>query len=100
ARAIHVTVYLFFLTAAIVSVPLVVGIVQFGVIFALLFSVTVLFSDLFIVAITALLYYVILKFFGGERLRDVINYVQIGLSFTIVIGYQVLARAFEFQGLQ
>ncbi|MFP3441227.1 hypothetical protein R0K18_26195, partial [Pantoea sp. SIMBA_133] len=75
-------------------------IVQFGVIVALLFRVTVLFSDLFIVAITALLYYVILKFFGGERLRDVINYVQIGLSFTIVIGYQVLARAFEFQGLQ
>ncbi|MFP3472199.1 hypothetical protein R0J90_19295, partial [Micrococcus sp. SIMBA_144] len=45
ARAIHVTVYLFFLTAPILSVPLVVGIVQFGVIFALLFSVTVLFSD-------------------------------------------------------
>lgn len=100
ARAIHVTIYLLFLTAAIVVVPLIVGVVQFGVIFGILFVVTVLFSDLFIVAITALLYYVILKFFGGERLRDIINYVQIGLSFTIVVGYQVLARAFEFQGIE
>ncbi|WP_226654187.1 hypothetical protein [Pseudalkalibacillus hwajinpoensis] len=100
ARTIHVLIYLLFLTAAIVCVPFIVGTVQYGIVFGLLFCVTVLFSDLFIVAITALLYYVILKFFGGERLRDIINYVQIGLSFTIVVGYQVLARAFEFQGIQ
>ncbi|WP_347548249.1 hypothetical protein ABFG93_11890 [Pseudalkalibacillus hwajinpoensis] len=100
ARAMHITIYLFFLTGAIVSVPLIAGTVRHGIMFGLLFIVTVFFSDLFIVAITALLYYVILKFFGGERLRDIINYVQIGLSITIVIGYQVLARAFEFQGLE
>lgn len=100
ARVLHVGIYLFFLTAAIVSVPLIVGTVNYGVLFGLLFIVTVFFSDLFIVAITALMYYLILKFFGGERLRDLINYVQIGLSISIVIGYQVLARAFEFQGLE
>ncbi|WLR57938.1 hypothetical protein [Guptibacillus hwajinpoensis] len=100
ARAVHVTIYLFFLTAAIVAVPLIVGTFQYGILFGVLFVVTVFFSDLLIVALTALLYYIILKFFGGERLRDVINYVQIGLSITIVVGYQVLARAFEFAGLE
>ncbi|MGB8001637.1 MAG: hypothetical protein WCF60_16300 [Anaerobacillus sp.] len=99
ARAVHVSIYLFMLTTAIVSAPLIAGTIKYGILFGVLFVLTVFFSDLFIVAITALLYYVILKFFGGERLRDIINYVQIGLSITIVIGYQVLARAFDFVGL-
>ncbi|MGA9288790.1 MAG: hypothetical protein WBV93_10640, partial [Anaerobacillus sp.] len=75
ARAVHVSIYLFMLTTAIVSAPLIAGTIQYGVLFGILFVITVFFSDLFIVAITALLYYVILKFFGGERLRDIINYV-------------------------
>ncbi|WP_270180553.1 hypothetical protein [Alkalihalobacillus sp. CinArs1] len=100
SKAVHVTIYLFFVTAAIISIPLIIGTIRHGVLFGLLLVFTILLSNLFIVAITAMLYYLILKFFGGERLRDMINYVQIGLSITIVLGYQVVARAFEFVDLE
>ncbi|WP_377887248.1 hypothetical protein [Alkalihalobacillus sp. R86527] len=95
SKAIHVTIYLFFITVAMISTSLIVGTIRHGFLFGVLFILTILFTNLFIVAITAMLYYVILKLFGGERLRDMINYVQIGLSITIVLGYQVVARAFE-----
>ncbi|MFZ3579918.1 hypothetical protein [Virgibacillus sp. DJP39] len=53
------------------------------------------FNVLFIIAFTALIYIVTLQFFSGERLKDIINFVQIILSVGIVLGYQVLARSFE-----
>ena len=55
--------------------------------------------NLFIVAITAILYIAILRFFDGEKLKDMINYVQIALSLMLMIGYQVLIRSFEFVNL-
>jgi hypothetical protein len=55
--------------------------------------------DLFIVVITALLYLLILKFFDGEKLKDIINYVQIVLSIAITIGYQLIGRLFDFAHL-
>ncbi|WP_157800157.1 hypothetical protein [Sporolactobacillus pectinivorans] len=51
--------------------------------------------DLFVVIMTALIYLLIMKFFDGERLKDAINYVQILLSFSIAIGYQLLIHIFD-----
>src|SRR5690606_5047886 len=39
------------------------------------------------------------RFFDGEKLKDIINYVQIGLSLMIMVGYQLLIRSFEFINL-
>ncbi len=55
--------------------------------------------NVFVVVLTAILYIVILRFFDGEKLKDMINYVQIGLSLVLMIGYQFLARSFEFVDL-
>jgi len=65
------------------------------IMFFLLFLVEVILIDLFIVALTALLYLIILRFFDGEKLKDIINYVQIGLSITITIGYRLFGRLFN-----
>lgn len=96
AKVIHVFIYMLFLTAAIMLVPLIVSVFAKGPLFALIFLVNIIFIDLLIVVMTAVLYILILKFFDGERLKDIINYVQIGLSISILIGYQVLIRSFEF----
>src|SRR5699024_5449217 len=52
--------------------------------------------NLFLIAFTGLLYLLILKFFDGEKLKDIINYVQIGLTIIITVGFQFIARVFEF----
>ena len=96
AKMMHVFIYLFFLTGSIVAIPLIVGLFRHGIIFFLLSIILIILMEAFILVITALIYMLILKFFDGEKLKDIINYVQIGLSFSIMIGYQVLGRSFEF----
>lgn len=96
AKIIHIMIYLTFLTIALVGIPLIVGLIRHGLWFFLITVVTIILIDLFIVVLTALIYLFILRFFDGEKLKDIINYVQIVLSFGIMVGYQLLVRSFEF----
>ncbi len=95
AKTVHISIYLFFLTAAIAGVPVVIGTIAHGIVFLLLAICGLILVNLFIVVFTAIIYYFILRFFDGEKLKDIINYVQIGLSVSIAVGYQVLGRAFS-----
>lgn len=48
------------------------------------------------IMITALTYLLLLKLFDGEKLKDIINFVQITLSIFIVLVYQIVPRLFQF----
>jgi hypothetical protein len=95
AKMLHVTVYLFWLTAAFTGIPLIVSLVRNGFLFFLIFLAEIILIDLFAVVLTALIYLAVLKFFDGEKLRDVINYVQIALALAVTIGYQLIGRLFS-----
>lgn len=96
AKMVHVVIYLSFLTIALVSIPLLVGLIKNGILFFVVSVVNIILINLLIVCLTALIYLTILRFFDGEKLKDIINYVQIGLSLMIMIGYQLLIRSFQF----
>lgn len=95
AKMVHVTIYLSFLTIALAGIPLIVGLIKNGLLFFLIAAVNIILIDLLVVGLTALIYLSILRFFDGEKLKDIINYVQIGLSLMIMVGYQLLIRSFE-----
>ncbi|MGG1676234.1 hypothetical protein ACIFOT_10870 [Neobacillus sp. NRS-1170] len=95
AKTIHICIYLIYLTTALTAIPLIIGTYRHGVLFLLLGVIGLVLVNLLIVVVTAIIYYFILRFFDGEKLKDIINYVQIGLSVSIAVGYQVLARSFS-----
>ncbi|QDQ00898.1 hypothetical protein FOH38_10735 [Lysinibacillus fusiformis] len=99
AKFMHISIYLAYLTIALTTIPLLVGLFKQGIIFFILTVLELVLINIFIVVLTAILYIVILRFFDGEKLKDIINYVQIGLSLVLMIGYQVLIRSFEFVNL-
>lgn len=99
AKMVHVVIYLSFLTIALAGIPLIVGLVKNGFLFLFVSVVNIILIDLLIVGITALIYLLILRFFDGEKLKDIINFVQIGLSLMIMVGYQLLIRSFELMDL-
>lgn len=99
AKIIHVLTYMFFITFSLSGPGLVAALVRHGLLFFIIFLLELILMDLFIVILTALLYLIILKFFDGEKLKDIINYVQIVLSITISVGYQFLGRLFNFAHL-
>ena len=96
AKIMHIVIYLSFLTIALVGIPLIVILVNKGFLFFIITVVNIILLNLFIIAFTALIYLFILRFFDGEKLKDIINYVQIGLSVAIMVGYQLLVRSFQF----
>lgn len=95
AKITHVAIYMSMLTGAFIIIPAIVMLFVHGIGYLMLFLVEIILLILFIMTITALIYIFILRFFSGEKLKDIINYVQILLSVGIVIGYQIVARAFE-----
>ncbi|ENH97244.1 hypothetical protein J416_06395 [Gracilibacillus halophilus YIM-C55.5] len=100
AKAIHVMIYMSFVVGTLTVIPLLVGLFHHGIIFFLLFLIEIIFVSFFILIFTALIYLFVLRFFDGEKLRDMINYMQILLSFSIFIGYQLVARSFQFMDFQ
>ncbi|MDF2558372.1 MAG: hypothetical protein K0R71_2200 [Bacillales bacterium] len=100
AKVIHLTIYLFNITISLIGPALLVSLFTQGAIFFLVFLVTIVLLELFIIALTALLYFLILRFFDGEKLKDIINYIQIILTMVISIGYQLVGRVFSIADLK
>lgn len=99
AKTIHILIYMSFVTGAFVALPVFVGLYRHGPLFSLIFLAEIVLAMFLVVVLTSLLYLFVLRYFDGERLKDIINYVQILLSVGLVVGYQVLIRAFEFTDL-
>ncbi len=99
AKVLHVLTYMVLITFSLSGAGLAIALYRHGILFFIMFLLEIILMDLFIVVLTALLYLLILKFFDGERLKDIINSVQIILSITITVGYQFIGRLFDFANL-
>lgn len=99
AKIMHILIYLTYLSIALTGIPLIVTLVRNGILFFLLTVCLIILINIFVVVLTAIIYICILRFFDGEKLKDIINYVQIGLSLVLMVGYQVMIRAFNFVDL-
>ncbi|WP_440960973.1 hypothetical protein ACN6KS_28740 [Paenibacillus nitricinens] len=99
AKSIHILIYLFSVTLTLTGPSLILCLFKQGVLFFLIYAFEIILMDCFILVITALLYLLIMKFFDGEKLKDIINYVQIILTIGITVGYQLVVRLFDIAEL-
>lgn len=98
AKLTHVFIYMMFLTLALGGFSI-LACTKYGIAFTIVFIIDIILIDLFMVMITSLVYFVTLKFFDGERLKDIINGVQIALSLTLAVGGQIIPRLFTVVNL-
>lgn len=99
AKFVHVVIYMTQLAGALLLIPFVVASLFHGLLFSIILFVILILISLFCIVVTALLYMVILKFFDGEKLRNLINYVQIFLSIALVFIYQFIGRSIGLIGV-
>jgi hypothetical protein len=99
AKLVHIVTYLAEITLAIAGIPLVAGTVRYGPVFLLLFVVELVLLCSFVILFTSILYFLILQFFSGEKLKDIINYFQIALTVFMVVAYQFIGRIYTVVGL-
>ena len=100
AKILHIFNYIFMITMALLGPTLIVNLIRKGILFSLIIFISVILIDIFLIAITAIIYILILKFFDGEKLKDLINYVQIGFTIVMTVGYQILIRSFNIFDLE
>ncbi|AWK49626.1 hypothetical protein DIC82_00320 [Clostridium beijerinckii] len=100
AKTTHICIYLTGLSLSLNVIPLIIGTIKYGVLFFIIFIIENMLSVLIVIAITALLYTLVLKFFDGEKLKDIINYFQILLAFIFAFGYQLVGRVFNITNMR
>ena len=95
AKTTHICIYLMGLSLSLNVIPLIIGTVKYGVLFFVIFIIENILAVFIVIAMTALLYTLVLKFFDGEKLKDIINYFQILMAFIFAFGYQLVSRVFN-----
>lgn len=85
ARAIYSVYYIALLSIAMMIIPIIVCGIVFSVVAALILFGESILVAMFIVGIVAVLYYFVLKYFDGEKLKDILTLVQILIAALIFI---------------
>lgn len=99
AKSIHILIYLLTLTLTFTGPSLLFSLFRHGVAFFFLYAAEIILMDGFILVFTALVYLLILRLWDGEKLKDIINYVQIILSVGVTVGAQLVTRLFNITEL-
>ncbi|BES66183.1 hypothetical protein SANA_26220 [Gottschalkiaceae bacterium SANA] len=98
AKLLHISVYMGFMTL-VLGLPLLLLEGYYdgwqGVLICLL---AYLGMDLITVVFTAFLYAGLLRLFSGEKLRDMIQYLQVGVTIIMMLSYQVFNQGIELKG--
>ncbi|AFM42281.1 hypothetical protein Desaci_3387 [Desulfosporosinus acidiphilus SJ4] len=98
AKITHILINLWTITYVMAGPSLIAGLLMFGFpFFAIYFFILLLISGL-VLFLTVLLYFLMLMLFDGDKLKDLINYFQIVLTFAMSIGYQFSSRIFHLMG--
>lgn len=96
ARLVHIIVYVLLIVLALVLFSAVAVAVRYGLLALLLFLGLTVQAALVSVSVTMLLYLLVIRFTSEERLKDLISYVQIGMSLLFTVGYQIVPRLIDF----
>ena len=95
ARITHIMLYLGQLGIGLALVPAAAVFAKYGGIMLMGFLVLTVLSIMTAVFLTNAIYLVILQFSSEEKLKNIINYVQIGMAVGIMGAYQILPRIME-----
>lgn len=95
AKTTHIFIYIFMLSLSISGFSLIASL-RFGIQYFLLLVLSIVLIDILMIIITAIMYLIILKLFKGEKLKDMLNIFQIYFLLLFTIGYQFIARSFDF----
>jgi hypothetical protein len=99
ARLVHIVLYVLLIVFALTLFSALAVAVRYGGLALLLFLGLTVQAALVSVSITMLLYLLIIRFTSEERLKDLISYVQIGMSLLFTVGYQIIPRVVDFSDL-
>lgn len=100
ARLTHITLYIGQILCAVAIIPSLIIAFKYGLLAVVVFLLTAVMSALFALFLTSILYLIIMRLTSAERLKDIINYLQIGMAVFIFAFYQLMPRLFEMKDIE
>lgn len=94
AKLVHLLSYMLQIGFALTLPQLIATFYKYGAFIGFTFFVASFLLIILAVFITNLLYLFLLRFASQEALQNIINYVQIGITIVVMIGYQLVFRVF------
>ncbi|MDR3539751.1 MAG: hypothetical protein P4L69_02110 [Desulfosporosinus sp.] len=98
AKITHILINLLTITFVMAGPSLIAGLLKYGWLFFGIYFFDLLLLSGLILFLTSVLYFIMLLFFDGDKLKDIINYFQIILSLVLTVGYQFAGRIFQLVG--
>jgi hypothetical protein len=99
ARLTHIALYLGQMTISLSLLPMLVFGYKFGILSAVAFLFFSVMTMLLAIVLTNLLYMLLIRFTSEERLKEIINYFQIGFTILMMLSYQILPRMMDMTQL-
>lgn len=94
SKITHVMIYMISISIALSGFSLIASI-KYGLIFSLVFLIEILLVDIFMIIVSGLVYLLVLKLFDGEKLKDAISIIQIGVTMVFSGAYFIIMNITE-----
>ncbi|MFT8410133.1 MAG: hypothetical protein ABF743_13185 [Schleiferilactobacillus perolens] len=89
AQTAHIMVYVFSLFVAMMAAPIISSFIATGIVSGVVFTISALLLMIVNYVFSIVLYAVILHFFHGERLKNILSMIQIVIMILSIIMYQL-----------
>lgn len=99
AKFTHIAIYLTTHSLSLGITGILIGTMRHGLLFFGMSISTIVLMVILSVILSSFCYAFLLRFFSGERLRDILNYFQVLMTIFLVLGYQVIPRLIGFVDL-
>jgi ABC-2 type transport system permease protein len=99
ARLIHVLLYLLQFSVAVCLAPVIATFFKYGPLVGLGMILTSQLTVLLAVFLTYLLYLMVLRFSSEQKIKEIVTYFQIAMTLFFTIGYQLIPRMIDLEGV-
>ena len=96
AKNIHIAYYIGTIALSMMLPSMVAAFIFHGVLYGLLFMVMSVVITVFCLHLAGTIYYLLLKVFSGEKLKDILSGFQVFMTIAMVLAYQIVPRVIDF----
>lgn len=93
AKIVHIIIYISIMSFSISAFSILMILMAYNIGFCLLFILCMILMDFLLIMMTSVIYYLLIKIFKGEKLKDVLNLFQIFMILVFSIMYYLITSS-------
>ena len=93
SKIVHIIIYISIMSFSISAFSILMILMAYNIGFCLLFILCMILMDFLLIMMTSVIYYLLIKIFKGEKLKDVLNLFQIFMILVFSIMYYLITSS-------